>query len=537
MSSKSVKTDTDSLGSFLLSLGRTQSASYLANMAIWTLIHGLPLLIGFGIAETLKRAEFAVTDDSVWSYLAIAVGSMLIRAILIYFGLNLDFSFIFRASATIKKRIFEAVSLKSPGGIATGDLLNRIREDSDELADFLGWTADFVYRAGLLVFALIVLVEIDILATIALVPMVGGLAVGRYLKDKVSHTQTSVRKQSGTIANTIIDTLTGIRDLRLSGNVTHRISTIENALRTRRKTQSKHQMYSDLLSSLYRNMITFGSVIVLAAVSFRFASGGFTVAELILFLTYVGWIGEQIFFFGRAIANYRNANVSFDRIRPLLRVPVRQEVAELSPLASLSMDINWPHAHNQNCHLDLKLGDILVVTGENGTGKSLFIRELLQLDKPENTEVSWNGKRLDHRLPWAVAPFVGYAHQGAHFFSGTVRDNLLLANVNATDAELKRALRAVQFNQKSLPNGLDTVIGSSRAAGLSGGQRHRLAMARMLVAPAQVYVVDECDSSLDKATAMKLWQTVLHGWPGVWIIVSRNDYLIGMATKVVDLRK
>ena len=93
---------------------------------------------------------------------------------------------------------------------------------------------------------------------------------------------------------------------------------------------------------------------------------------------------------------------------------------------------------------------------------------------------------------------------------------------------MERALAGVHLSPGSseLPGGLDTVLDSGEARQISGGQRQRLALARMLCHPAQVYVVDDCDSSIDGPTARQIWQTLPAQWPGAWIVVSHNPDLL-----------
>ncbi|WP_146748383.1 ATP-binding cassette domain-containing protein, partial [Photorhabdus sp. S14-60] len=72
---------------------------------------------------------------------------------------------------------------------------------------------------------------------------------------------------------------------------------------------------------------------------------------------------------------------------------------------------------------------------------------------------------------------------------------------------------------------------------LSGGQRQRLALARMLCRPADVYIVDNCDSSLDADTARRLWSTLPEHWPGLWVVVSYNADLLAKADHIVTVQR
>lgn len=125
------------------------------------------------------------------------------------------------------------------------------------------------------------------------------------------------------------------------------------------------------------------------------------------------------------------------------------------------------------------------------------------------------------------------------FFGGTVRQNLALGDKDIDDDVMVRALEAVGLTPGSyeLPDGLDTVINSGRAGQLSGGQRQRLALARMLCRPADVYIVDNCDSSLDTDTARRLWTVLPEHWPGLWIVVSHNADLLAKADHIVTVQQ
>jgi ATP-binding cassette subfamily B protein len=136
-------------------------------------------------------------------------------------------------------------------------------------------------------------------------------------------------------------------------------------------------------------------------------------------------------------------------------------------------------------------------------------------------------------------PLVSYAGQSPRFFAGTIRDNLALDARDVTPEQMERALAGVHLSPGSseLPGGLDTVLDSGEARQISGGQRQRLALARMLCHPAQVYVVDDCDSSIDGPTARQIWQTLPAQWPGAWIVVSHNPDLLAAASRVVTVER
>ncbi|WP_434524522.1 ATP-binding cassette domain-containing protein [Photorhabdus asymbiotica] len=527
----------------LIDLVKKFSPLYFITMFVWTLMHGFPLLIGYLISKLLDSAINEPTNPTVWWLLSSAIAVMVLRSLVLFMGLSLDFTLIFKVSAYLKERVLRGVSHCSHNqrhAFSQGDILNRIRDDSDEIAEFLSWTSDFIYRALLLIIALVVLINTDPITTLALMPMIVGLWIGAILKRKVGNLQESKRQSQGDIAGQITDVLTGIRDLRLSNKIEGQIERLSQKFVSRRAIQAKHQVFTDLLSGLFKNIVIIGTSAVLLIVSKRIVDGSFTVGNLALFLTYIGWISEQIFFFGRSIANYKNADVCYERIKQLLadkRETKEDEQGEV--LHKLSVN----HLAYSNTQLPVSFeattNQVVGIVGEMGAGKTTFLRYLIGLEKSSSGSVLWNNREVLGNENWWRNPRIGYARQRAGFFGGTVRQNLALGDTDIDDDIMVQALEAVGMTPGSyeLPEGLDTVINSGSARQLSGGQRQRLALARMLCRPADVYIVDNCDSSLDAATARHLWSTLPERWPGLWIVVSCNADLLAKADHIVTVQR
>ncbi|NHB91349.1 ATP-binding cassette domain-containing protein [Photorhabdus cinerea] len=529
--------------SALIDLVKRFAPIYFITMFVWTLMHGFPLLVGYLISKLLDSAINEPTNPVVWWLLASAIAVMVLRSLVLFMGLSLDFTLIFKVSAYLKERVLRGVSHCSNNQrhvFSQGDILNRIRDDSDEIAEFLSWTSDFIYRALLLIIALVVLINTDPITTLALMPMIVGLWVGAILKRKVGNLQESKRQSQGDIAGQITDVLTGIRDLRLSNKIEGQIERLSQKFVSRRAIQAKHQVFTDLLSSLFKNIVIIGTSAVLLIVSKRIVDGSFTVGNLALFLTYIGWISEQIFFFGRSIANYKNADVCYERIKQLLADKKEtKEYEQGEVLHKLSVN----HLAYSNTQLPVSFeattNQVVGIVGEMGAGKTTFLRYLIGLEKSSSGSVLWNNREVLGNENWWRNPRIGYARQKAGFFGGTVRQNLALGDTDIDDDVMVQALEAVGLTPGSyeLPEGLDTIINSGSARQLSGGQRQRLALARMLCRPADVYVVDNCDSSLDAATARHLWSTLPERWPGLWIVVSCNADLLAKADHIVTVQR
>jgi ATP-binding cassette subfamily C protein CydC len=171
--------------------------------------------------------------------------------------------------------------------------------------------------------------------------------------------------------------------------------------------------------------------------------------------------------------------------------------------------------------VDLPPGSRLAVTGPSGSGKTTLLMTLAGLLAPLRGEVTLGGTPLrlidEEELRCAVSFFA----EDAHIFATTVRDNLLVARGDCPDNELMAALRRVGLNGwlASLPDGLETVL-SAGAQALSAGQRRRLLLARAIVSPARIVLIDEPTEHLDAGDAEPILRGLLDSRGGLMAAVE-----------------
>jgi ATP-binding cassette subfamily B protein len=521
---------------------------YLSVVLTWTVIYGLPLIIGLAVAKIIDRAGDGKVDATTWWLLALAVGLMVLRAVVLWAGLQLTFVLIFKTSAWLKILVLTGL-LSRPAerdkAVGNGETINRLRDDTEEIGGLLEWTTDLSYRSVLIVVAIGVLASTNVIMCIPLLLLLLGLLASVVLKNRVADLQMQIRVEQGRIGGAIGDTLTGIRDLRLSGAIGGRMARLEQSFAQRRRLQQRHQVYSDLLSDLFRNLVMIGIVAVLLTASVQIAAGKFTIGDLVLFIIYSGWLAQHMSFFGKVFARYQGGKVSYQRLAETGTAPepVRDAGPRVEPLRELrATGLTRTAADGGSApepvDLIVRPGELVAVAGAIGAGKSTIIRTVLALQPDGVGEVIWNGTVVTGDRSRLGAPHIGYARQSSRFVAGSIRDNLRLGD-DLTEECMVRALTAVHLapGTPDLPKGLDTFIESGEASRLSGGQRQRLALARMLCRPAEVYLVDDCDSSLDGPTARDIWQTVTRDWPGAWLVVSHNPDLLALADHVVRVTR
>jgi thiol reductant ABC exporter CydC subunit len=178
--------------------------------------------------------------------------------------------------------------------------------------------------------------------------------------------------------------------------------------------------------------------------------------------------------------------------------------------------------------LRLEPGCRVALIGESGAGKTTVANLLLRFLDPERGRVTIGGRDIRDLRQEDVRNTISVAGQDSHLFSTSIRENVRLAQPEATDAELEQALRLAGVWDwiRTLPEGLDTLVGEEGRA-LSGGQRQRICIARALLANTQLLVLDEPVAHLDPAGARALVRDVFAaaGDRAVLLITHRPEGL------------
>ena len=168
---------------------------------------------------------------------------------------------------------------------------------------------------------------------------------------------------------------------------------------------------------------------------------------------------------------------------------------------------------------DFKPGSITAIAGSTGAGKSTLIRVIMALLQPDGGKVIlYAGDREEPSGVRTRCNFM-YVPQGNSLMSGTIRENLLLADPDAGEERLREALHLAAADFVfDLPDGLDTVC-AEIGGGLSEGQAQRISIARALLRPGGILVLDEATSALDQNTELELLERLASRYRGVKTIL------------------
>ena len=241
--------------------------------------------------------------------------------------------------------------------------------------------------------------------------------------------------------------------------------------------------------------------------------GKMTQGAFVAFITSLLMLYKPVRTMGQILTNVQNVFVAMGRIFELFDYypeikdsenPV--ELAELKNSIKFN-DVSFEYIKGQEVlktvNLEVKKGETVAIVGASGCGKSTLANLLPRLYDVKSGSILIDDINIKNIKLSSLRKLISIVFQDNFLFTGTIKENILISNPNATEAELENVINASNLRDfiSSLPNGIDTVIGE-RGVTLSGGQRQRIAIARAMIRNSQIIVLDEATSSLDNESEL-----------------------------------
>lgn len=430
----------------------------------------------------------------------------------------------------------------------TGDLLNRIEADTVAVTDAVCRTVPTVFATLVqLCGALFFLSRLDMRLTGILVfVMPVALLFSKKYVQKMRRMSREIRDTDSRIQSHLQESLQQrilIRTLEYTRQAVMRLASLQSFLQRQVYLRTDFSVFS---RSVVQVGFTSGYAIVFLWGVFGLRDGTVTFGMMAAFLQLVSQIQRPMVDLSRQIPAFIRVFTATERLAELTSLPLEQRGNPIRLSGSLGIRIrnltfSYPDCKRlilNNFTHDFFPGSLTAVVGETGAGKSTLMKLILALIQPDNGQVVLYTDKEEIEVSPQTRCNLSYVPQGNTLFSGTIRDNLLIGNPYATEDEICSALHtAVADFVFSLPDGLDTVCGE-QGMGLSEGQAQRIAIARGLLRPGSVLLMDEPSSALDGQTERELLKRLSGGLDGKTVVlITHRERIAALCTGVVRMTK
>lgn len=428
-------------------------------------------------------------------------------------------------SQLFNRRLFEANDIHS------GDVTSRMAKDIDAVSETLAvQLPQVVVMTIQLVGAFLLMRWFDsrlAWALILITPL--AIIIGKYISHRLKRITLSIREDESRIMARIQESVelnVVLRALQGERWMQDRVEELQD-----RQTANYIRRSRFMVFSRFALGCTFGLGYMLAFVwgAYGLRTGAITFGVMTSFLQLVGQIQQPILSLLGAFPSIIYSTASIDRLKEMEHGEEKQscdgEDITTRTLLGIRMDnVTFRYAKGDrevmsNFSHDFRPGTKTAILGTTGAGKTTLFRLILNFIQPDSGEVTFYGNGFTHAADKSMRKNVVFVPQGNTLISGTIRNNLLMAKPDASDEELHTALHTSCADFVfDLPQGIDTVL-SEHGGGLSEGQAQRIAIARGLLRPGAVFLLDEISSALDEDTERELFSRLFAARPSTTILL------------------
>lgn len=401
----------------------------------------------------------------------------------------------------------------------SGDVLNRLEFDVNNVVNFLTQTIPSMLSVlAMFVGAFCYLFAMDaILAfiTVAIIPVF--VAVSKIYVAQMRRLTKEVRTEDSRVESTLQETIQHrmlIKTLESETPMVDRLEYTQSILR--------HKVVKRTAFSVFSNFVlnfgfALGYLVAFLWAAVRMSAHSLTFGGMTAFLQLVNRIQGPARNLTKLVPAFVSVFTAAERLMELEENPLEEQGEPIVMDSSCGIRFeNVSYAYDdvdgdvlRDLNFDFKPGTCTAVLGETGAGKTTLVRLILALISPQKGNVIIYNKDKNIRLSPLTRCNLVYVPQGNTLLSGTIRENLRLGCLTATDEDMKEALhKSCADFVLDLPDGLDTICGE-QGGGLSEGQAQRIAIARALLRDRPVMLFDEATSALDPETERELLQNVL----------------------------
>lgn len=414
----------------------------------------------------------------------------------------------------------------------TGDLLTRMNDDCEEVVRQVVYTFPSTLVTGIkLLASFIFLSSIDVQLAWILLAMTPLIFLSKLYYKKLRFLSKAGKEADSRILSVLQESMAGRMLIRSLDAVEVRRTKLQGIQERKYTLEIEQLKFSTFSRGVLRGVFVCGYLTAFLWGVYRLDAGLISFGSMTAFLQLTSRIQGPALSLVSFIPAFIRVRTSVERLMELSLV--EQESVEARRLEGtpeiILRNVSFGYGKEkvlQQIDLNFQPAMATAVIGPTGAGKTTLVRLLLGLVRPEQGTAILKLQEEQHELSSADRVNFLYVPQGNSLFSGTIRENLLLAAPKAREEEMRQALESACADFVSqLPKGIDTLIGE-QGYGLSEGQAQRIAIARSLLKPGNVWVFDEVTSALDRQITRKLIDNLMEKGRDKTLLFITHDPIV-----------
>lgn len=425
----------------------------------------------------------------------------------------------------------------------TSTLITRMTSDINQVQSGVNLVLRLFLRSPFIVFgAMIMAFTVDVKAALIFVVVIPVLSVIVFGIMLISiPIFKKVQEGLDRVLGITRENLTGVRVIRAFGEEAHEIQKFDKETDSLKRVQEFAGRVSALMNPLTYIVINGGLMMLIYVGALRVEAGILTQGQVVALVNYMSQILVELVKLANLIITVTKAVACGNRIESIFEIPagMGQGPSAGAAVAGAAGTVEFDHVvlryHKggeealTDIHFKAERGSTIGVIGGTGSGKSSLVNLIPRFYDVEKGAVKVDGRDVREYDLTSLRDKIGVVMQKAVLFKGTIRENLLWGNENATDEELWEALRTAQAEEFVMQKEgkLEEMI-EQEGRNLSGGQKQRLSIARALVKKPEILILDDSASALDYATDAALRKSIkeMPGQTTVFIVSQRASSLL-----------
>jgi uncharacterized ABC transporter ATP-binding protein TM_0288 len=495
----------------------------------------MPIIIATIIDDVFYNKNLTSLNNLIIIYLTLFLAAQFFRLMGLIAWQFISNTLIFN----LKRKIFSCL-IKTKAAFlvnkSTGDVMQYFG-DADEVLNLIDINIVAFMNSGMqLVLAVIFICFIDFrYAILLLLTVPVSFLITKIVGKKTNHIYEQRREKSGQYSGWLYEILDGLREIKLLGvsNVIKKTFTCRNTELIRLQNEaSKVGVISDIVFGLI-TLLSDLSLYILSAVLIM--KDQITIGLFVAVLQYFSQSKTQFNSVLNTFIDFKRRQINLKNIMNVFDLDKEEESKSSPNIKNGSIkfnNVNFEYTEGvpvlKNLSFSIDSGKVISFVGESGVGKSTISNLLIRFFEPTKGEIYIDGQNLNQYSLSTLRKEIGIVYQDFTIFSGSVKENLLLLNPDASDEQIIDVCKKTDIYDmiQQMPNGFNTVLGVN-GFDISGGQKQRLAIARILMKNPKILILDEATSSLDNQTE----QTILRSLNSV----KENRTIIIIAHKLSNV--